>query len=104
MNMEQVLVCLKNKKGLRLDLLNTKQKELINLGRTLLKGYDNNIVEHVEKSLYAGASQEEILKVAEFIIGDSHLFTSVIELLNALKYEENKRAECISVLDDVRED
>ena len=104
MKVEQVLICLENKKGLRLDVLTAKQKELINLGRALLGGYNNTIAEHVEKALDAGASREEILKVLAFIIGDSHLFRSTIELLNALRYEENNRAKWISVVDDVMED
>ena len=103
-NMEQVLICLKNKKGLRLDVLTAKQKELINLGRALLRGYNNTIAAHVKKALDAGASREEILKVVAFIIGDSRLFECFIELLKALRYEESNRAECISVVDDVRED
>ena len=102
-NMEQVLICLKNNKGLRLDVLTAKQKELINLGRVLLRGYNNTIAIHVNKALDAGASREEILKVAAFIVGDTQLFRSTIELLKILRYEENQRKPCISVVDDVRE-
>ena len=102
--MEQVLVCLKNKKGLKLEVLSVKQKELIYLGKALLEGYIETIPRHVKKALDAGPSQEEILKVVAFIVGDSRLFASIIELLRALGYEENERAEWISVVDDVRED
>ena len=103
MKMRQVLICLENKKGLRLDVLTTKEKELIDLGRALIKGCNIGIAEHVEKALDAGASQEEILKVAAFIVGDAKLFRSTIELLKILSYEENQRKSCISVIDDVRE-
>jgi len=102
--MEQVLICLEKKEGLKLNVLTTKQKELVVLGKVLLEGYRQTITKHVKKALDAGASREEILKVAAFIVGDSRLFSSIIEFLRTLNYEESKRAPWISVVDDVKEE
>lgn len=102
--MEQVLICLEKKKGLYLDALNTRQRELVALGNAIRTGDKNTIATNVKKALDAGASREEILKVLTFIVGDVRLFRSIIELLRALSYEESKRTPFISVVDDVRED
>ena len=104
MQMHQVLICLEKKKGLNLNALTAKQKELVALGNALLARNTRSIALHVEKALDAGASQEEILKVVAFIVGDTRLLSSIIELLKALSYEENRRASRISVVDDCRED
>jgi len=95
---------LEKKKGLNLDILTAKQKELVALGNALLARNTHSIALHVEKALDAGASQEEILKVVAFIVGDTRLLSSIIELLKTLSYEENRRAPYISVIDDVREE
>jgi len=102
--MEQVLICLEEKDSLRLDVLSPKQRGLVALGKVLLGGPRNTIARYVEKALDAGASREEIMKVAAFIVSDERLFGSITELLRALGYEENKRAPWISVVDDVREE
>jgi len=104
MEMRQVLICLEKKKGLNLEILTAKQKELVVLGNVLLARNTHSIALRVEKALDAGASQEEILKVVAFIVGDTRLLSSIIELLKALSYEENRRAPYISVVDDVREE
>jgi len=44
------------------------------------------------------------LKVVSFVIGDTHLLLSVIELLRALRFEESDRASYISVVEDCPED
>ena len=102
--MEQVLICLEKKKGLYLDVLNARQRELVALANAIRAGDINTIATNVKKALDAGAPREEILKVLTFIVGDVRLFKSIIELLRALSYEESKRAPFISVVDDVRED
>ena len=102
--MQQVLVCLKKKGVINLDVLDTKRKELVTLGIAIKAGCKRDIATHIEKALDAGASREDILKVVAFIIGDTRLFISILELLKVLSYEENQRTECISVVDDVREE
>lgn len=102
--MQQVLICLKKKKGLYLGVLDTRQKELVALGNAIRAGNTYSIATRVKKALDAGASIEEILKVLAFIVGDVRLFRSIIELSRALSYEESKRKSFISVVDDVRED
>lgn len=104
MEMQQVLICLKKKKGLYLGVLDTRQKELVALGNAIRAGNTYSIATRVKKALDAGASIEEILKVLAFIVGDVRLFRSIIELSRALSYEESKRKSFISVVDDVRED
>ena len=104
MEMRQVLICLEKKKGLYLDVLDTRQKELVALGNAIRAGNTYSIATRVKKALDAGASIEEILKVLAFIVGDVRLFRSIIELSRALSYEESKRKSFISVVDDVRED
>ena len=101
--MQQVLVCLEKEGGINIDVLDNKRKELVELGIALKLGCDEEISIHVEKALDAGATRADILKVMAFIIGDTRLFNSSIELLRKLNYEENKRTEYISVVDDVRE-
>jgi len=101
--MEQVLVCLKKNGAINIDVLDNKRKELVELGIALKLGWNKEIASHVEKALEAGATREDILKVMTFLIGNSRLFNSTIDLLRILNYEENKRAEFISVIDDVRE-
>ena len=101
--MEQVLVYLKNEDGVKLCVLPYKQRELVALGKALLKGNKRSIEKHVISALDANASREEIIKVVEFIVGDKRLLRSIIELFRILRYEENRRAKYISVVDDVRE-
>jgi len=101
--MQQVLVCLKKNGAINIDVLDNKRKELVELGIALKLGYNKEIAIHVEKALDAGATREDILKVMAFVIGNARLFNSTIELLRILNYEENKRAELISMVDDVRE-
>ncbi|RLI63048.1 MAG: hypothetical protein DRO67_06360 [Candidatus Asgardarchaeum californiense] len=103
MEMYQVLICLEKKKGSNLDKLTAKQKELVALGNALLAQNIHSLALHVEKALDAGASRDEILQVAAFIVGDTRLLSSIIELLKVLSYEESRRAPCISVVDDCRE-
>ena len=101
--MKQVLICLKKDDTISIDVLDARRKELVALGNAILAGDEFFIEEQIIKALDAGASREDILKIVEFIIGDKLLFKSIIELLNIVSYEENKRAPYISVLDDVRE-
>lgn len=102
--MEQVLICLKKNGVVNIDVLDSRRRELVALGKAILTSNTRSIAKHVEKALDTGASQKDILKVLTFIVGDVQLLNSIIELLRAMSYEENKRAEYISVVDDVRED
>jgi len=104
MEMHQVLICLEKKKGLYLDVLDTRQKELVALGNAIRAGNTYSIATRVKKALDAGASRDEILKVLAFIVGDVRLLNSIMELLSILRYESNRRAPWISVVDDVREE
>lgn len=102
--MERVLICLKKNGVVNIDVLDSRRRELVALGKAILTCNTRSIAKHVEKALDAGASQEDILKVLTFIVGDVQLLNSIIELLRAMCYEESKRADYISVVDDVRED
>ncbi len=101
--MEQVLVYLKNKNGLKLCVLPTKQRELVALGKAIFSGNMHLIEKHVAGALDAGATRENIMEVVAYIMKDNRLLKSIIELVRVLDYEENLRAPYISVLDDVRE-
>jgi AhpD family alkylhydroperoxidase len=101
--MEQVLVYLKNKNCLKLCVLPTKQRELVALGRAILSGNKRSIEKHVAAALDAGATQDNIMEIVAYIMKDSRLLKSIIELARVLNYEENRRAPHISILDDVRE-
>ena len=101
--MKQVLVYLKNKNGLKLCVLPTKQRELVALGKAILSGNKRSIERHVAVALDAGATRENVMEVVAYVMRDSRLLKSIIELVRVLDYEENRRAPRISVLDDVRE-
>ena len=101
--MQQVLICLKKKKDLYLGVLNTRQKELVALGNAIRSGNKYSIKTRVKKALDAGASFDEILEVLAIIIGDKLFLTSILETLGILRYETNRRAPFISIIDDVRE-
>lgn len=101
--MEQVLVYLKNKNGLKLCVLSIKQRELVALGQAIISGNNRSIEKHVAAALDAGATRDNIMEVVAYVIRDSRLLKSIIELVRVIKYEENQRAPYISILDDVRE-
>jgi len=101
--MEQVLICLKKNRGVNIDVLDSRRRELVALGNALLARNTNSMALHIEKALDAGATRRDILQVVAFVVGDARFLSSIIEILKALRYEENKRAEHISVVDDVRE-
>jgi len=101
--MDLVLVYLKKYGAISIDVLDNKRKELVALGNILRSECNEDIATQIEKALDAGATRYDILKVVGFILGDIRLLNSIIELLRILNYEENKRSEYISVIDDVRE-
>ena len=101
--MEQVLVYLKNKNGLKLCVLPTKQRELVALGKAIFSGNKHSIEKHVVGALDAGATRENIMEVVAYIMRDNRLLKSIIELVRVLECEENQRAPYVSILDDVRE-
>ena len=101
--MEQVLVSLKTNGVVKLEVLDIKRRELVALGKTILGGNIKSIEKHVVAALDAGASKDDILKVASFIMSDDKLFSSIIELFKVLSFEEDRRTPCISIIDDVRE-
>lgn len=104
MKMKQVLICLEQKNGLKLDVLTAKQRELVALGTSLIAGNTHSISHHVKNALDEGATKNDILKVASFAIGNTRLLLSIIELLRALEFEENDRKSYISIIEDCRED
>ena len=63
----------------------------------------NAIAEQVRNTFDAGATREDILTVASFVIGNSTVLNALFELLQAIRYEENKRAPYISVVKDCKE-
>jgi hypothetical protein len=101
--MNQVLVCLKNRNTYNIGVLDKKQKELVELGNTIRKGKTESIAHHVKSALDAGATNDDILTVASFILGDKKILNSIIELIMALSFEESKRRDYISVVEDCRE-
>ena len=104
MKMHQVLVCLKNKNKLKLEILTGREKELIELGKSLISCDRDSIPQCVKNALNAGATDGDILKVASFVIGNDRLLMAIIELLKSLSFEADIRESCISVVDDCRED
>jgi alkylhydroperoxidase/carboxymuconolactone decarboxylase family protein YurZ len=102
--MEQLLVCLKKNGIVNIGVLDTKRRELYSIAKALIEGDTRSIAAHVEKALDSGASIQDILRVATFVIGNKKLMFSLTELINVLRYEESKRAAHISILEDVRED
>ena len=102
--MNQVLVCLKKNNGVfKLDVLDSRRKELVALGKAIRVNDFESIPRHVKKALDAGASPREIHELAEFILGDKHLLFSIVALQKALNFEESERHDYISVVDDCRE-
>jgi len=102
--MKQVLVCLKKNNGVfKLDVLDAKRRELVALGCAIRVGNLESIPIHVKKALDAGASPNEIQKVAEFILGDKYLLYSIVELQKALDFEESERHKYINVVNDCKE-
>jgi hypothetical protein len=103
--MNQVLVCLKKNNGIiRLDTLDSWRKELVELGNAIRVGDLVSIPRHVRKALDAGASSDDIKKVAEFILGDRQLLSSILILQRSLDLEESDRHDFISIVDDCREE
>ncbi len=75
------------------------------MGKSLLNGHKRSIALHVKNAIDAGATRKEILQVVASIMGDARLLSPIIELLKALRYEEDRRrALYISVVDDVWEE
>ena len=101
--MEQVLVSLKMPGVISLEILDDKRKELVLLRNILRSREINVIAQQVKHAFDAGATKEDILKVASFVIGDSTVFDAIIQLLRAIRYEENLRTPYISVIDDCKE-
>jgi alkylhydroperoxidase/carboxymuconolactone decarboxylase family protein YurZ len=101
--MEQVLISLKMPGIISLGILDHKRKELVLLGNILRSGEINAISKQLRKTFDAGATRENILTVASFVIGDSTVLNVIIELLKAIRYEENNRAQNISILEDCKE-
>ncbi len=101
--MNQVLVSLKMPGIFNLEILDDKRKELVLLGNILRYGEINAIADQVRKTFDAGATCEDICKVASFVIRDKKIFNTIVELLRAIRYEENKRTPYISVIDDCKE-
>ena len=101
--MEQVLVSLKKPRVISLEILDNKRKQLVLLGNILRSGDISAISKQVKRTFDAGATREDILTVASFVIGEIKILNAIIELLRAIKYEENIRAPYISIIEDCRE-
>ena len=102
MKLEQVLICLDKKEGLRLDILTDKQKELVALGRALMTGNKKSIASCVKNALDKGSSREEILTLLSWMIKNGPSLNSILYLLKTLNYEETERREFIDVVHDCR--
>ena len=85
------------------NILSPVARELLALGLAVTLGDKKIIIKHVKKALDAGATKEEILRIVSTLVRDGPDLESIITLLNALNYEENKRADYISILDDLSE-
>ncbi len=68
--MNQVLVCLKNKDKINFGVLDKRQKELVTLGNVIRSGKTDLISRYVKEALDSGATKEDILRAASFILGD----------------------------------
>ena len=101
--MEQVLVSLEMPGLISLEILDDKRRELVLLGNILRYGEINAISDQVRKTFDAGATSEDICKVASFVVRDRKIFDIITELFRAIRYEGNKRAPYISVVDDCKE-
>ena len=100
--MEQVLVSLKMPGFINLEILDGKRKELVLLGNIIRSLDINAIADQVKKTIDAGATKKDILTVASFVIGERTILIAIIELLRAIRYEENNRAPYISIIEDCK--
>jgi hypothetical protein len=78
--------------------------ELEVLQNDLLSGKTDKMKLDVENSLSSGATEKDIVKVVEHIVGGENVLYAIVELLKVLRFREYDKMEPISVLDDVRED
>jgi len=101
--MRQVLIHLEKKEEPNSKDLTQKQISLINLGKVLYLRQSDSISEYVKKSLDAGATKEDVLKVMAFILDDGLILDVIIKLINELNFEKNYRQNPISIIDDCRE-
>jgi alkylhydroperoxidase/carboxymuconolactone decarboxylase family protein YurZ len=101
-DMKQVLVSLKMPGVTRLEILDSKRKELVILGNILRSVDAKFIAKQVTKAFDVGATKEDILMVASFVLGEGNL-NAFIELSKAVTYEESRRAPYISAIDDCKE-
>jgi len=101
--MDQVLISLKKPGLISLEILDSKRKELVILGNVLQYGEIKLIFDQVKRTYDAGASKEDIMRVASFVFRNDKIIDSIIELIKAIEFEENKRAPYISIIDDCKE-
>ena len=63
-----------------------------------------DITSCISNALNAGASQQDILKVLAFFVGNETILLSIIEVLRALRFEESKRNPYLSIIEDCKEE
>ena len=86
--MEQVLIYLEKKEELNLDMLNIKQKALVDLGNTMLYGDKESIKLRVKDALDVGSTHEEILLLLAWIIKHKPSLELIKNITNSLDFEE----------------
>jgi hypothetical protein len=101
--LQQVVAYLKNNGVVQLEILNNRQQALIALAHAIRTQNTPNIGTYVRNALNEGATKQDILNLMAFILGDTSLLNTFIELLFTLQYEENRNTPPISILDDVKE-
>lgn len=101
--MNHVLVCIKNKDAMKVEILDEKQKVLVTLGNAIKAGDTDCLHKYVQKALDAGWSKQDILQVVSFILGDKKLLASLTEVLISLSYEDALRREYLDITSDCGE-
>jgi len=88
--MNKVLICLQKNNGcIRLDVLDNRRKELVEIGNAIRIGNLELIQPHIKKAKDAGATNKDIEKVFDYILRDKENKTEIKELIkNTKKYSE----------------
>lgn len=100
--MDQVLISLKKPGLMNLEILDSRSKELVILGNILQYGEIKAIFDQVKRAYNAGAKKEEIIRVAYFVFRNYKILDLIIELVKSIDYEEKKRLQYTSIIDDYK--
>ena len=101
--MDQVLISLRKPGLINLEILDNKEKELVILGNILQYGELKAISDQLRRVFDAGATKDDIIRLASFIFHNGKFFNLIIELMKAIEFEGNKRSPYNSIVDDWKE-